>query len=333
LTVLVEADSGQDATVFERARQLYRFGRVADARRLLEHAVGSRPQDLALRYALGVCLNDLSDWKAAEEHLIVVSQAEPGHYLAAYQLGIALQGQRRLAEAATAYRQALAQHNVEDAWGRLRQCEATQTSEPTELAAPDDPTLAVAVNHVVPAPVGAGTLAHDIDERSVVDAGARVVSTRTALRHLSMPAIAASGFGALVLVTGLGQSNTGFGVLTSWVGVGMLIFAALAWGIVVLQSRLSLFDFYKRRMDLSQGILDRSKVSIWYANVVQISYVRNFGSYLTNTASLQIDYVVGTEHKTLTLPGLGTPKDVDSLRQDLQPLIARERRVMKKNFF
>jgi hypothetical protein len=57
--VPVEADSGQDATVFERARQLYQSGRVADARRLLEHAVGSRPQDLALRYALGVCFNDL----------------------------------------------------------------------------------------------------------------------------------------------------------------------------------------------------------------------------------------------------------------------------------
>jgi hypothetical protein len=294
-TVPVEADSGQDATVFERARQLYQSGRVADARRLLEHAVGSRPQDLALRYALGVCLNDLSDWKAAEEHLIVVSQAEPEHYLAAYQLGIALQGQRRLSEAATEYRQALAQHNVEDAWVRLRQCEATQTPEPTELATPDDLTLAAAVvfDHVVPAPTGVGTLAHDIDERDVVDTGALVASTRTAPHHLSMPAIAASGFGALILVTGLGQSNTGFGVLTSWVGTGMLIFAALTWGIVVLQSRLSRFDFYKRRMDLSQGIVDRSKVPIWYANVVQISYVRSLSSYLTNTASLQVHYVVG----------------------------------------
>lgn len=331
---------------FDRALGLYRSGRPNEAREVLAAAILDHPDDLALRYALGVCLGDLEQWPAAEEQLAVVVAAQPEHHLAAHRLGVARQAQKRFAEAAAAYRQALLRHHSEDGWTRLRECEervntaAPPPAEPGPIAEPgvgpqatviDDPLDAAAVwpGPVVPAPTTTRTLANDIDEHGIVDVGSRLTSTHTRSRHLAPAALVATLFGLVVGCVGTGNDSD-YGEVQLWVGVAVLVYAWIAWIAVSLQSKMNTFDFYERRMDLHRGVLNRSMLVIWYYDIFQVSFVRTPMTYLTNTASLRVTYYEGTATRTVTLDGIGDPTEVRQLYEKLQPLVVLERRGMKK---
>ncbi|MFJ4525569.1 tetratricopeptide repeat protein [Streptomyces sp. NPDC088810] len=314
---------------FAQARNLFQAGRTAEATDLLERAVETRPNDLACRYALAVCLNEEKAWKRAETHLRMVIEAEPHHYLASYELGKALQGQRRLGEAAQAYRRCLLHGEAGDARRRLKECE-TSGAQPVrgDLAVPEDlerlAALAVLdADRYVPPPASLPTLADDLDERGSAPVGDLVWSSRTQLRAGVPAAVFATAL-ALAIPALLGRN---------WLYLPLGAYAVTAWAAAFLISRASRFDFYERRLDVAQGIVPRSKQSIWYASITQVNYSRGLLSYLTHTASLDIHYMVGSDHKSATLAALGNPARIDRLYRELQGPVVRERRAMKKILF
>jgi tetratricopeptide (TPR) repeat protein len=106
----------QGDEAFNRALALYLAGRTSEARDVLLEVIAEFPDHRVCRYSLGVCLNELGEWREAERHLGAVVAAEPTHHLAAYELGAALQEQGRLDEAADRLRGADdTAHRVDDA--------------------------------------------------------------------------------------------------------------------------------------------------------------------------------------------------------------------------
>ncbi|MFE1313866.1 tetratricopeptide repeat protein [Streptomyces sp. NPDC058755] len=312
---------------FAQARKLFQAGRTAEAKALLERAVDTHPEDLACRYALAVCLNEEKAWQRADMHLRKVIESEPHHYLASYELGKSLQGQSRPGEAAHAYRQCLLHGEVHDARRRLRECESPGPQAPGGNLAllPENPELlaALSTERLIPAPTPFRTLASDLDERDSVTVGTLVWSSRTLVRAGVPAALFATALALLVPPL--------FG--WRWLYMALGAYAAAAWATAFLTSRMSRFDFYERRLDVSQGIVPRSKKSLWYASITQVNYSRDLLSYLTNTASLDITYMVGSDHKSVTLSALGNPAQIDRLYQELQGPVVRERRAMKKILF
>ncbi|MER6513908.1 tetratricopeptide repeat protein [Nonomuraea sp. NPDC001636] len=341
--------SAQDDEGFDRALALYRAGRTAEARDVLLEVVAEFPGDRVCRYSLGVCLNELGEWREAERHLGVVVAAEPAHHLAAYELGVALQEQGRPAEAAVAFRQSLAGDVVKDVHSRLAACRTADgpatghpphqpatpeppggslppvAAVPRQVVVPDDPAHAAALEYTRTVAAGVTpyrTLADDLDERAVYDIGQEVWSTRTRTRHLALTPLVA---------TALALSGSVLRVPLLVVALGL--YAVAAWVAAVVSARVTSYVFHQRRVDVAQGVRDRGKQVILYASITQVRYVRTLSSYLTNTASLELTYMLGTEKESIVLAGLGRPGQVDKLYRELQGPVVRERRAMKKILF
>ncbi|MGW4411258.1 tetratricopeptide repeat protein [Nonomuraea sp. NPDC004702] len=364
--------SAQDDEGFDRALALYQAGRTAEARDVLLEVVAEFPGDRVCRYSLGVCLNELGEWREAERHLGAVVAAEPAHHLAAYELGVALQEQGRPAEAAVAFRQSLAGDVVKDVHTRLAACRTADgpatghpPHQPTTPVAPPpvadaDPSRRPTTSKPPPAGAAAGTLpsvaaappqvvvpddaehaaaleytravaagvtpyrtmADDLDERAVYDIGQEVWSTRTQTRHLALTPLVATALALSVSV-----------LRVPLLVVALGLYAVAAWVAAVVSARVTSYVFHQRRVDVAQGVRDRSKQVILYASITQVRYVRTLSSYLTNTASLELTYMLGTEKESIVLAGLGGPGQVDKLYQELQGPVVRERRAMKKILF
>ncbi|MEU4549964.1 tetratricopeptide repeat protein [Nonomuraea dietziae] len=330
---------------FDRALALYKAGRTAEARDVLLEVVAEFPDHRVCRYSLGVCLNELGEWREAERHLGAVVAAEPTHHLAAYELGVALQEQCRLAEAAVAFRQSLARDVVKDVHHRLAACQADgepAAGEPSreviapeplpavpaasrEVVLPDDPEHAAAVEYTRLVSAGVTpyrTMASDLDERDIYDVGEEVWSTRTQTRHLAL---------APLVATALALSVSVLRVPLLVVALGL--YAVAAWVTSVVSARMTSYVFYQRRVDVAKGVKDRTKQAILYASITQVRYARTLSSYLTNTASLELTYMLGTEKESIVLEGLGRPDKVNKLYEELQGPVVRERRAMKKILF
>ncbi|MFI7694481.1 tetratricopeptide repeat protein [Nonomuraea sp. NPDC049655] len=326
--------SAQDDEGFDRALALYRAGRTAEARDVLLEVVAEFPGDRVCRYSLGVCLNELGQWREAERHLGAVVAAEPAHHLAAYELGVALQEQGRPAEAAVAFRQSLTGDVVKDVHTRLAACRTagaaagtlpSVAAAPPQVVVPDDAEHAAALEYTRAVAAGVTpyrTMADDLDERAVYDIGQEVWSTRTQTRHLALTPLVA---------TALALSVSALRVPLLVVALGL--YAVAAWVAAVVSARVTSYVFHQRRVDVAQGVRDRSKQMILYASITQVRYVRTLSSYLTNTASLELTYMLGTEKESIVLAGLGRPGQVDKLYQELQGPVVRERRAMKKILF
>ncbi|MEU1392875.1 MULTISPECIES: tetratricopeptide repeat protein [unclassified Nonomuraea] len=335
----------QDDSGFGRALALYRAGRTAEARDVLLEVVAGFPGDRVCRYSLGVCLNELGEWREAERHLGAVVAAEPAHHLAAYELGVALQEQGRPAEAAVAFRQSLAGDVVKDVRSRLAACRADDgpatgdpppqaptpappppvPAAPRQVVVPDDPEHAAALEYTRTVAAGVTpyrTMADDLDERAVYDVGQEVWSTRTQTRHLALTPLVATALALSVSV-----------LRVPLLVVALGLYAVAAWVAAVVSARVTSYVFHQRRVDVAQGVRDRSKQVILYASITQVRYVRTLSSYLTNTASLELTYMLGTEKESIVLAGLGRPGQVDKLYQELQGPVVRERRAMKKILF
>lgn len=315
---------------------MFQEGHSQAAKEILERQVQAHPADLASCYALGVCLNAQGAWAAAEPHLRTVIVAEPEHHLAVYELGKSLQGQGRSVEAAGLYRQALLRENIPDAWRRLQELECPQagssvvprpdtvpTNATTNLSASPEMLAALAHDRLIPSPSPFRTLASDLDDRDAPDLGQRVWTTRTQIRAQVPAAVFATLL--CVIVPGFFRQEL--------ITVGLALYAVITWIAAFTTSWASRFDFYERRVDAAQGVFDRSKSVIWYATITQVSYVRGALDYLTHTASLEITYMVGSEPKVVKLPGLGSPREVNRLYEELQGPVVRERRAMKKILF
>ncbi|MFF3441227.1 tetratricopeptide repeat protein [Streptosporangium sp. NPDC002721] len=350
--------STQGDEAFSRALALYQAGHTSEARDVLLEVVAEFPDHRVCRYSLGVCLNELGEWREAERHLGAVVASEPTHHLAAYELGVALQEQGRPDEAAAAFRQSLARDVVKDVRHRLEACRAdggAAAGRPSRkvvapdppppvtaaVVAPEPPPPAPATPHEVVLPadsehaaaleytrtVSAGvtpyrTMATDLDERGVYDIGEEVWSTRTQTRHLVLTPLVATALALSVSVLRMPLLVVALG-----------LYAVAAWVTAVVSARMTSYVFYQRRVDVAEGVKDRTKQAILYASITRVRYVRTLSSYLTNTASLELTYMLGTEKESIVLAGLGRPGKVDKLYDELQGPVVRERRAMKKILF
>jgi tetratricopeptide (TPR) repeat protein len=302
-------------TAFAQAKELYARGETVAAKQLLEQAHRAAPEDRGVRFALAVCLNALGDWAGAEPHLRAVVEAEPHHHLAWFQLGCSLQAQARLQAAADAFREVLARTDDPEARRRLNECEA-----PHLTPRPVDAALA---GQAVAQPGKAPSLARSIDREGVADEGQIVDRVNTVTRHLAPPAVVASVFTVIVLLSG------GPPIARGIVLLGLVLFAAGAWVAVVLQARSNRFVFYQRRMDIEMGVLRQRRLTIWYYEIVSVRYVRGPVNLLTNSASIEVEYKPADHSVTLLLPGLGSPEQVHQIYQMLQRPRVHERRDMK----
>lgn len=346
----------ETVSTLAQAESLLSQGLLTQARALLEAAVEAEPSDTRLRFALGTCLNVLGERTAAILHLGAVVRAVPAHTAAAYELGRALQAVGRFADAVSAFRLALSQGHIPDAVEQLRVCQAAlgqplttdgfapaEPSSPGQVAQPSAGTsnppdlqvgspAAAATPPSDPAAPLQGTLAarpaslphtlaDNLDATGTATPGDFVWSTRTKPRHNVPTAVVAT----LVLVVALVLTD-----LPIWVKAALGLYAAAAWVALVVASAMSHITFYQRRLDISHGF-PQKRVVVWYASMVEVGFHRTTASYLTNTASLRIDYstTAGT-HSSLMLDGIGWPARIDELFRELQGPVIRERRAMKK---
>lgn len=129
---------------------------------------------------------------------------------------------------------------------------------------------------------------------------------------------------------------------TSWPGqfpitefLPLLLLVVLFVGVPVaaLKSVTYGADIYEYGVDVKQGLFKRTIQFIWYYQIVESpTYVRNFGNYFTQTASIGIRYneAGASSSKYVELPGLGTPDYVRTvLGHYLEARIPPERVPMR----
>ncbi|MFI1177624.1 hypothetical protein [Streptomyces melanogenes] len=115
-----------------------------------------------------------------------------------------------------------------------------------------------------------------------------------------------------------------------------MFFPALGAWIYFLSSFLLLLvkpwtngaDFYDYGVDIKSGFIHRRVQFVWYYQIVESpSYVRTFGTYFTNTASLGLRYNESGAYSTayVELPGIGTPQQVRELGRYVESRIFPER--------
>lgn len=364
-TLSSQADQQELYAAAKAARE---SGKLSDAAHLLCRVVEGSPTDPAARYALAVCLRDLGDRAHAVAQFTAVLRLHPGHYLAAYQIGRLQLEQNDPAAARTSFDRALSIQDYPPARDGVAACEQRLRPQPprtdpartdpvrsdpprtdparadpaSTLAHPvrSDPTRAVPVpaDEADPArrpeadpasaheTVGDRTLAQELDEHLPAEPGAPLETCRVQLRHLAGVPAAATVLAVAATVVLERYPVPYRGVVVALLWAYAVAMAACAW----LESRVSLFWFHERRVDVATGLLHRRRLVLWYYTVSQVTYRRTPLSYLTNTASLDITYLsTTTQTQTLTLPGIGSPDEVLDLYRRLQPLTVRERRRMK----
>ncbi|WP_117211486.1 tetratricopeptide repeat protein [Allorhizocola rhizosphaerae] len=292
---------------YARALTLMDEGRHGQARQLLQDAIAQRSGDLQLRLALGRCLVLMSEHRAAEDQLRLVVANLPQNPSAWYHLGVSLQAQSRLDEAADAYRRALQIENHADAWERLAQCE-----RPT-----------VQSGQVLPAAPPA-TLAASIAQLGTAEEGSVQETLRPRWRHFCLPAVVATLFTIGVLCTG--QSSSLVSPLDVLLPLGLAGYCGFAWVAVALQATRNRYVLYQRRLDLNVGVLDQQAVYIWLFEITGARAVRGPLSALTNTASVEVDY---KQDLTARLEGIGDFATADRVAKLLTRRAAEERRDMK----
>jgi Tfp pilus assembly protein PilF len=90
-----------------RAASLLEAGRADEARNLLSDILAKEPHNLEAEFWLGVCLLRLGSFEAAQTTFAHLHSLGNNDYRAAYNLGLALEGQGQIQEARNAYRKAL----------------------------------------------------------------------------------------------------------------------------------------------------------------------------------------------------------------------------------
>ncbi|AHH99119.1 hypothetical protein GCM10010174_68810 [Kutzneria viridogrisea] len=305
---------------YEQAKALHRDGRTAQARAVLLDLLAEQPGDLGARYALAICLIDLGETPDAQAQLRQVLADHPQHYEAAYQLGCLLQDEEQYEQAAAAFRQVLAVTDLRDTADRLRRCEA-------------------ALGGSVPQPPsGPPPVRRLIESSHVASRGQLVMSLRLKARHI-LPLRSATAVVLILLAQGLSRPTfsvnriiyiyTGYSTVTllalvNWLLVGYLVLALLS---LALRARMYTAEIYEYGMDVSSGILRRTRQFVWYYQITEPpTYLRRLSNYLTHTASLVVSYNnTASTTATVQLRGFGSPQRVDEVRSYLESRIPPER--------
>ncbi|GGO96404.1 tetratricopeptide repeat protein [Wenjunlia tyrosinilytica] len=328
---------GADRPLYERASDLHRRGRPEEALPLLRELLEQEPDDVAGRYAFGICLTDTGRHAEAQVQFRRVLDGDPRHYQAAYRLGRLLQADADREGAAQAYRQVLsAVGEFRDTAARLRSCEEALGADAARAPAPAPSGPALTGRSLTPGPP---TLRSQSDAHRVADRGRPMISVRLKARHLlTMVAKRLLVCAALTLALPLIGRNLdlslgaegglllALAVLVAW----MYFLASLV--VLVVRPRTNGADFYEYGVDVKSGFAHRKVQFIWYYQIVESpSYVRTFGTYFTSTASLGLRYNEAGASSTqyLELSGIGSPDEVREIGRYVESRTFPERHVIR----
>ncbi|QJS99045.1 tetratricopeptide repeat protein [Streptomyces asoensis] len=307
---------------------------------LLQELLRQEPEHVAARYAYGICLTDTGRHGEAQVQFRRLLDDDPRHYEAAYRLGRLLQADADPQGAAEAYRkvleaarQVLGVAEFRDTAARLRACQDTPgTTVPVSPPAPAG--LPVTGRPITPGPP---TLRAQSDTHHVADRGALRFSVKLKARHLL--SVIAKRFLIAVALTLAGYVLAELGI-----GLGMraysLVPALVAWiyflssfVLLLVKPRTNGADFYEYGVDVKSGFIRRKVQFVWYYQIVESpSYVRTFGTYFTNTASLGLRYNEAGAYSTayVEVPGIGTPNRVMEIVRYVESRAFPERYDVRK---
>jgi hypothetical protein len=312
---------------YEHAKALHGQGRVAEASAILADLLADDPGNVGARYAQAISLVDLGRRAEAIEHFRGVLSLLPAHYEAAYRLGCLLQDAGEPIQAAEAFRRVLAVQDFRDAASRLRDCEAA-TRASAAIAAPnlaDRDQWPVGGNPVNPGPAPVRRM---IETSHVADPGKLVMTTRLKARHLvPLKSFLFAFLGAVVYVTQPLHLGVTGSLPFLLIGLVSLVNLLLSPVTIPVRSRMNSAKLYEYGMDVSTGVLRRSKQFVWYYQITEPpTYVRGLRSYLVHTASLRVTYNnTASTTAQVELTGIGTPQQVEGVRAYLQSRIPPER--------
>lgn len=358
--------SGDIDSPFQRAALLYEAGRFEEASAILARLLDADPSSLDARHALAMCQVKLNRVGEAISNFRWIVEHDPARFDDGRRLGILLQEEGAYRQAAEAFRGVLAVNNYMDTADRLRHCERVSETpssyaSSSELVRPGDAGLI----SPIPEDTTSSTLIVDdiiklgpvpirkvIDEFNATDRGKHIQDVRQQLRYVlpSVGRVAAEAIAVtllLILVPVVVYllpvklqsqlSELPLGVVDAWKWIALLVIlfiwirAAIKIGALFLQSRLYRISVYQRGMDIATGVFRRRKQYLWYYQISEEpAYVRRPSMFLTNTASLQVKYNNGNSAtKSITLAGIGSPREVDNLRADIESRRLAERATMK----
>ncbi|MBD0741000.1 hypothetical protein BG418_05825 [Streptomyces sp. CBMA152] len=142
------------------------------------------------------------------------------------------------------------------------------------------------------------------DAHRVADRGRPITAVHLQARHLATAMILAAG--ALAV----------FGIVSQHAHEVHRLGLELVLPVALVRSRTNGADFYEYGVDVKSGFVRRKVQFVWYYQIVESpTYVRTFGTYVTNTASLGLRYNEAGASSTVhvLLPGIGTPSRVREL--------------------
>ncbi|MEO3859727.1 tetratricopeptide repeat protein [Acrocarpospora sp. B8E8] len=307
-------EDGGVPSPFEQASDLHRRGRPDEALVVLEGVLRGSPDDIAARYAMGICLTDLGRAAEAQPQFRRVLDAEPRHYEAAYRLGRLLQADADYEGAATAYRQVLAVTDFRDAQQRLRACE-------TELGGTQRPGEVSPLTGSAFTP-GPPPLRTWVEGMRVAERGKIIRRVRFQARHMLSQIVKRLFLGAVLAVAVTFVMKTRMFTVLALIPVVTLPFEAL------IRSATNGTDFYEYGMEVRSGLVRRQVQFIWYYQIAESpTYLRTLGSYLTHTASLGVRYneAGASSAEYIELSGIGTPEQVKEISRYLESRVPPER--------
>lgn len=330
------ADEG---VLYERASDLHRRGRPEEAIPLLQELLQEAPDDLAARYAYGICLTDTGRHAEAQVQFRRVLDGDQRHYQAAYRLGRLLQADGDAEGAAEAYlrvlraaEQVLGVAEFRDTATRLKACRDTLgATVPAPTRSPAGPP--VTGRPITPGPP---TLRTQSESHRVAERGVLKVQVRLKARHLLsmlvkrfLIAVALTATGIFLADRGIGVGVRAFNLLPGFLA---LLHFLCSFVLLLVKPRTSGADFYEYGVDVKSGFVRRKVQFVWYYQIVESpSYVRTFGTYFTNTASLGLRYNEAGASSTVyvELPGFGTPDQVRETGRYVESRIFPERQVIR----
>lgn len=350
---------------YRDAIALFKEGRLEEARDILSRCVEAAPDHIGARFGLGVCSARLGQRSGAERLLRQVVERDPRHVLAHMELAGLYEGENRQPEALAAYRSVLAvePHHATalERLAKLQSSDAPGNGHPNTRTfarpkARGRPTLAteldddtpltraqIAGEIVVPmqrrslwshrrlwaglgmlAYVPLGVLARRRLERLVTEGMAQVPGAPPGVMIPPAPTGAQT---FLALFTSLLQL---FGYALLGAGVILLIGA-------LLSSRMSTYVIREHRIEITKGVLFRSRRYVWLYGVRDLEFVQDPLLMLAGTAKIKlIQEDTGMAPVSLKrapkIVGCGSTAAMRKLYDRLEAMVRTERRAMKKAF-
>lgn len=194
----------------------------------------------------------------------------------------------------------------------------------------------VVTGRIVPGvhpPAPARTIAEDTrvgDRGGLTHLGRMAQRTRHLLPSVAGPMAAALMVSAVPIILPLAATANRL----LWLAAIVLWARALAAaGVAVLRSRLYRVTFHERGFDLATGVLHRRRRFVWYYQLTgEPTYLRTPLMFLTHTASLRVAYDDGGDVKSVELAGIGSPAQVEHIRQYIETRRLAER-IPMRGFF